>query len=388
MQSLGAWQVPPELDDLRRSVADFVAREVRPYEVGLDVDAIQLDDEHLTAARIKARAAGLWCLASPVEYGGAGLNFLAQALVAEESAQCKLGAYAPAGGAFGWDPPNLIFGGTPDQIERYAVPSIRDGKKAFVAISEQSGGSDPARSIQTRADRDGDKWVLNGTKTWISGALEANWGVVFARTGVAPGRNGISCFIVDRDAPGLSMRPIPVIRAWSPAEVHLENCRVPLSNLLGEEGEGFVLANRWLTTARITYAAGCVGVARAALTMAISYSKERQAFGGFLSDKQAIQWMLADSEVDLRAARLLVYEAAWKADMGQEFKTEASVAKVFATEAAGRVIDRCLQIFGGIGLSKELPLERWYRELRIKRIGEGPSEIHRMVIARALLRGE
>jgi len=384
----GAWELPAELEDLRRAVADFVAREVRPREEGLDFDAIGLADADRRALQAKARAAGLWCLASPREYGGAGLGALSQAVVAEEAAQCRLGAYVPAGGAFGSDPPVVIFKGTREQIERYAVPQIRgDGGKAFVAISEPSGGSDPARSIETRAVRDGDEYVLNGTKTWISGALQATWGIVYTRTGAPGERSGISCFVVERDTPGLAMRPIPVIRAWYPAELSFQDCRIPAANLIGREGDGFALADLWLTRARIPYAAGVIGVACAALRIAIDHAKHRRAFGGPLADKQAIQWMIADSEIELRAARLLVYQAAWKADLGRDFRTDASIAKVFATEAAGRVVDRCIQILGGMGVARELPLERWYRELRVKRIGEGPSEVHRMVVARSLLGG-
>ena len=382
----GAWELPEELELLRRSVAEFVAREVRPREDGLDFDAISLGDEDLRALQEKARSAGLWCLASPVEHGGGGLGALALAVVAEEAAQCRLGAYVPAGGAFGWDPPVVIFEGTRQQVERYAVPQIRgDGGKAFVAISEPSGGSDPARSIRTRAVRDGDGWVLDGTKTWISGALQATWGIVYARTGAPGDRRGISCFVVDANTPGLTMRPIPVIRAWYPAELSFQACRLPASSLIGREGDGFALADLWLTRQRIPYAAGTIGVARAALRLAIDHARERHAFGGPLADKQAVQWMIADSEIELRAARLLVYQAAWRADLGRDFKVDASIAKVYATEAAGRVVDRCIQVLGGMGVARELPLERWYRELRVKRIGEGPSEVHRMVVARSLL---
>jgi acyl-CoA dehydrogenase len=168
-------------------------------------------------------------------------------------------------------------------------------------------------------------------------------------------------------------------------ELFFEDVRVPAENLLGEEGKGFELAESWLVHGRVPYAAGTIGVAQAALQMAIDYSKERKTFGKALAQRQAIQWMLADSEIELRAARLLTYQAAWKADLGKDYKLEASIAKVFATETAGRVVDRAIQVLGGMGVAKELPLERWYREMRIKRIGEGPSEIHRLVIARNLL---
>ncbi|HEX6389969.1 MAG TPA: acyl-CoA dehydrogenase family protein [Solirubrobacteraceae bacterium] len=383
---LGAYELPDELRLLRQTVADFMARDVAAAEHGEDSDAYKLPREKLLPLRAKAQDAGLWCLASPEEHGGGGLGLLAQALVAEEAAQCRMGAYIPACGAFGFDPPNVIFeAGTPEQIERYAAPTIASGDKTFVAISEPAGGSDPARSIETTARRDGDRYLLNGTKFWISGGLEGKWGLVFARTGSERGRNAISCFIVERDFPGFTASEIKVIRPWSPAELVFQDCEVPAANLLGAEGEGFAVCQSWLTHERVPYAAGTIGVAQAALRLAIEYAKERRAFGSTLAQKQAIQWMLADSDIELRAARLMVWQAAWLADLGRPFKTEASAAKVFATETAFRVIDRCVQVLGGMGVAKEYPFERWFRELRIKRIGEGPSEVHRLVVARSLL---
>jgi acyl-CoA dehydrogenase len=163
---------------------------------------------------------------------------------------------------------------------------------------------------------------------------------------------------------------------------------VPEDNRLGNEGEGFKLAETWLVHARIPYAAAVIGVAQAALQLAIEWVRERETFGSKLADKQAIQWMIADSEIELRAARLLVYQAAWRGDLGQDIKVDASICKVYATEVAGKVVDRCIQMFGGLGVAREMPLERWHREMRIKRIGEGPSEVHRMVVARDLLGGQ
>jgi acyl-CoA dehydrogenase len=381
----GGWELSEELQGLKKVARDFVQREIRPVEETLEFDAYTLPPEVLEAARAKARQAGLWCVASPAEYGGSEMSLLAQVVVAEEASQCRMGAYVPAGGAFGWDPPNVIYRGTEEQIQKYAVPTIATGGKTFVAISEPGGGADPARSITTSARREGDTYVLNGTKTWISAADSSDWGVVFART--SPGRNGVSCFIVDAETPGLSMKPIPVIRSWYPCELSFEDCVVPAENLIGEEGKGFTLAQHWLVHGRVPYAAATLGIASAALAIAIDYARNREAFGSKLADKQAIQWMIADSEIEIRAARGLVYQAAWKADSGKDFKFEASAAKVYATETAGRVVDRCIQILGGMGVAKEVPLERWYREMRIKRIGEGPSEVHRMVVARQLLSG-
>ncbi len=221
---------------------------------------------------------------------------------------------------------------------------------------------------------------------WISGIDRAKWGIVFARMEGMQGRSGITSFIVETDRPGISIKKIPVMRSFQPFEVHFDDYRIPVENRLGEEGQGFALAEKWLVHGRIPYSATSIGLARAALDLAIAWAGQRKTFGSLLADKQAIQWMIANSEVELRAARLLTYQAAWRADLGHDAKVDSSICKLYATETSFRVLDRCVQIFGGLGVSHELPLERWFREARIRRIGEGPSEVHRMVIARDVLR--
>ncbi|MFI5014832.1 MAG: acyl-CoA dehydrogenase family protein [Hyphomicrobiales bacterium] len=383
--TIASWDLPEDMVMLQETARRFMRQEVKPLEDKLPHDATELPADVLKPLQAKARALGLWQVESPAEWGGAGLGLLGQSVVAEEASQCKMGAYIPACHAFGWDPPNAIFLGRKDQIEKYAVPTLDAGEKTFVAISEPSGGSDPGRAIQMRAEKKGDRYVLNGTKTWISGVGQSSWGLVFARTGPSKGRDGITAFIVEKKFKGFSYKPIPVIRSYSPYELTLVDCEVPEENRLGNENEGFKLAETWLVHARIPYAAAVIGLGKAALQLAIDWVRQRHLFGSALADKQAIQWMVADSEIELRAARLLVHQAAARADQGLDIKIDASVAKVYATEIAGRVVDRCIQMFGGLGVAKEMPLERWYRELRIKRIGEGPSEVHRMVIARDLL---
>lgn len=382
--SSGSWELPEDMRMLRDTIRRFMREEVKPLEDKLPHDAYTPEPEQLKDLQKKARDIGLWCLETPAEHGGAGLSLLGQCVAAEETAKCRMGAYIAGCGAFGFDPPNVIWKGTHDQ-QRFAREDVEAGTKAFVAISEPSGGSDPARSIQTRAERKGDRYVINGTKIWISGAGMAKWGVVFARVGDSKSREGITSFVVDKSRPGISLSKIPVIRSYAPYEVHFNDYEVPVEDRLGEEGKGFKFAEEWLVHARPPYAAATLGIAQAALELAIDWAKQRKAFGGYLAEKQAIQWMIADSEIELRAARLLVYQAAWNADLGRDIKVDASIAKVYGTETAGRVVDRCIQILGGMGVAQELPLERWYRELRIKRIGEGPSEVHRMVIARDLL---
>ena len=386
-KTLGAWEMPQELVMLQETARRFMKEKVLPEEDKVEHDAFTLPEEPLKRLQSQAREIGLWNVQTPSEFGGAGLNLLGQCLVAEESAKCRMGAYIAACGAFGFDPPNVIWKGNRQQIEKYGIPTADAGDKTFVAISEPSGGSDPARAIQTRAVRKGDKYILNGTKVWISGTSMSKWGIVFARVGDDKSRGGITSFIVQRDYPGFTISRIPVIRSYSPYELTFQDVEVPVENRLGEEGQGFQLAETWLVHARMPYAAATLGIAEEALRMAIEWAKEREVFKSRLADKQAIQWMIADSEIELRAAKLLVYQAAWKADLGYDVKMDASICKVYGTETAGRIVDRCIQIFGGLGVAAELPLERWYREMRIKRIGEGPSEVHRMVVARELLGG-
>ena len=382
------FRLPDELVLLRDQIRRFMREEVKPIEDKLPHDATGCSSEDRKKLRALAEEMGLTRLTVPEEYGGNPVSALARVVIAEESAKCRLGGYNPALGAFGGGPPNIIWGGTQGQIERYGIPCIEGKKHAFVAITEPTGGSDPRNNISTRATRSGDHWVLNGRKMWITGAGHADFGIIFARTkdGTENAPPEITAFIVEPDFPGINFNEIKVIRALSPYEIVLDNCEVPLENVLGNVGQGFGVAQNWLVDARIPYAAGCIGIAQEALDMACGWVKQRPTRGGMLADKQAIQWMIADSEVELRAARMLIYDAASKVDEGLPGKVDASICKLYGTETAGRVVDRAMQMFGGMGMAQEMPLERWYREMRVKRIGEGPSEVHRMVISRDKLR--
>src|ERR1700727_2050420 len=311
----GAWELPEELVMLRDTVRRFMAAQVHPVEEKLDHDTVGLPREQLVELQAKARELGLWSLQTPQEYGGAGLSVLGQVVVAEEAAKCRMGAFFPALGAFGGNPPNIMFKASPEQFEKYARPVI-DGvmSKAYTAITEASGGSDPARAIKLRATRDGDCYVLNGSKMWISHAPHADWGVVYARTG--EGRQGISAFILEKDTPGVTFSRIPVMASFAPYELHIDNVRIPADQLIGTEGQGFSLATEFLVHGRIVYGAGPIGIAQSALDMTCQWTRERDVFGGKLADKQGVQWMLVDSEVDLRAARLLMLQDALNAALG------------------------------------------------------------------------
>lgn len=383
-------QLSDEQRLLVTTVRRFVRDEIIPAEADMDPDGFELPDEEHARLVKMTQAMGLYNMGVPAEYGGGDLDVTTQALLNEEMSQHRAGLYATCYGVFGGLGLGQLYDASDEIKEKYLYPSLRGERHGFFGLSEPSGGSDPARAIQTKAVRDGDDWILNGSKLWISNADGADFGLVFARTDPKAGRAGITCFLIDADMPGFEVRRIVhVLRSTHyPTELTFENVRVPSRNVVGEVGGGFALANDRLTRNRIPYSAQCVGVAVAAQRMAIEYSKHRVTFGEPLASRQAIQWMLVDNETDIRTSRWLTLAAAQKADSGKPFRFETAMAKVCATEAAGRVIDRAIQVHGGLGVSKDLPLERWYREVRIRRIGEGPSEVQRIIMARDLLSGD
>jgi len=367
----------------------FVSQEIAPLEVDLDPDAGALkpaDQDRLVGM---VRDMGFYGIDIPAEFGGPGLDVTTRALMAIEMSQHRAGLYNPCYGTFGGAGLAQLYEATEEQKERYLYPTLRGELRGCFALTEPSGGSDPARAIQTRGFQDGDDWILNGAKLYISGADKADYALVFARTSDDPGRNGVTAFILDTNTPGFSVRRVVhTLRSTHYAtELQLEDVRVSSGNVLGEVNKGFAIANDRLSRQRIPYAAGCLGAAIKAQEMAIDWARSRETFGSVLAAKQAVQWMIVDNEIDIRQARWCILEAAQKADRGEEFRTEAAMAKLVASEGAGRVVDRSMQIHGGIGMTKDLPLERWYRELRIRRIGEGPSEVQRLIMARELLGG-
>ncbi|MBI08243.1 MAG: cyclohexanecarboxyl-CoA dehydrogenase [Rhodospirillaceae bacterium] len=378
------------LTDEQRMIVDmvrrFVREEVVPIEETLDPDADEVAPEQLEALSGKVKEMGLYGLDTPPEYGGPEIDLVTRCLIAIECSQHRAGLYAPCYYAFGGARQAQLFEATDAQKDKYLYPMLEGKKRVFFGLSEPSGGSDPGRAIQTRAVRDGDHWVLNGTKLWISGADRADYGLLFARTG-GPGRSGVTAFIVETAWEGFNVRRVvhTLRSAKYATEIQLEDLRVPHENILGEEGGGFAIANDRLSRQRVPYAAECIGVAIRAHEMATEYAKIRETFGAPLSHRQGIQWMLVENEIDLRQAKWMVLDAAAKADRGEPYRTESAIAKLVASEASGRVVDRSMQIHGGLGVAKDLPLERWYRELRIRRVGEGPSEVQKHVIARDIL---
>jgi acyl-CoA dehydrogenase len=367
-----------------QTVRRFVQEQILPLEAEIDPDATELPHEDLERLRSTVREMGFYGVDIPAEYGGPGLNLVTRSLMSEEMSQHRAGLYAPCYGVFGGGGLAQLFEANERQKERYLYPMLRGEKTGFFGLTEPSGGSDPARAIQTRAVRDGDDWVINGSKIFISGADTADFGLVFARTDPSRGRGGITAFLVETDTPGFVVRRIvhTLRSAHYATELQFEDMRVPHENVLGEVNGGFAIANDRLTRNRIPYSAGCIGVAVAAQRMSIEYAKHRETFGDLLANRQAIQWMIVDNAIDIESSRWLTLAAAAKADRGEPFRYETAMAKLVSTEGAGRVVDRAIQIHGGYGVTKDLPLERWYRELRIRRIGEGASEVQRIIMAR------
>lgn len=382
-------ELTPEQKQIVESVRRFVHEEVVPLEAGLDPDASELDPEDQERLVGIVKAMGFYGLDIPEEYGGPGIDLVTRTCMAIEMSQHRAGLYAPCYGTFGGAGLAQLYEANEDQKERYLYPTLRGEKRGFFALTEPSGGSDPARAIRTTAVQDGDDWILNGEKTFISGADRADYGITFARTDPEKGRDGLTCFIIDSDMAGFRVRRVVhTLRSSHYAtELEFDQVRVPSANVLGEVNRGFAIANDRLSRNRIPYAAGCIGVAVRAQEMAIEYVKHRETFGDVLASRQAIQWMIVDNEIDIRTARWLTLDAAARAERGEPFRTEAAMAKLVASEAGGRVVDRVMQIHGGYGMTKDLPLERWYREMRIRRVGEGPSEVQRLIMARDLIGG-
>ncbi|MCW2996060.1 MAG: acyl-CoA dehydrogenase [Conexibacter sp.] len=385
--TFSGFDLPDELQMLSDVIADFVRDEIVTAESALDPAVRDLPADVLAGLQAKAKELGFWCLDAPREFGGGGLSAFEMAVIWEQATKHRFSFPHPGAGVFGFSPPVVMYRGSPQQIEEYVRPTIDEGWLSFTAISEPSGGSDPARSIRTTARRSGDTYILNGRKMWATNADHGRYGVVYARTDSAAGRSGISAFVVDAGTPGMSTTSVPVLRNHWTTELTLEDCEIPAANLIGEEGQGFALVQEWLVRGRLAYAAQAVGVATESVRLAIEWAQQRETFGELLAARQGVQFPIADSLVEIEAARLLTWRAAWAHDQGRDARTEASVAKLYGTEMGFRVVDRAIQILGGMGVSKDMPLEHWFRDLRVARIVEGASEIHRYLIAREALGG-
>ncbi|MBI4189493.1 MAG: acyl-CoA dehydrogenase [Betaproteobacteria bacterium] len=389
------FELPEELKLIRDTVGRFVKEELMPLErtvierdanrgmTGTEPLIPPADNQRLLA---KARDLGLWGIDVPPEYGGLGLGALAKCVVVEELNRTIVPFILPP------ETPNLhllMACCTPAQRERYLLPYARGEVHSSLCLTEPAAGSD-VQSIEMKAVRKGDRWVLNGTKMFITRADEAGFFIVIAVNDKAKrAHGGLTAFLVDRDAPGLKLaRPIPMIGAHRPWEMVFEDVELTDDHVLGEVGGAFIPLQNRLGVRRLEIGTRCVGQASRALEMMIEQARLRVTFGQPLAERQAVQWWIADSAVDIHATRLMAYQAAWRADQGEtDLRFESSMIKIFATEMVGRVIDRAMQAYGGYGMTKDMPLEFLYRGVRMHRIYEGPTEIHRWQVAKHLLRG-
>ncbi len=361
----------------------FVARELMPHEEEVErTGAVPAD--LVAGIRQKALAAGMYAANMPADLGGGGLDSLTMALVDRE-----LGATSYALHSIVARPSNILLACTGDQVARWLLPTIRGERVDCLAMSEPDAGSD-VRGMRCTATRDGDEYVLRGTKHFISHADLADYVILFAATGADPdGRKLITAFLVDFDTPGVEVAPgyqAVSNRGYHNMILRFDGARVPAGNVLGEEHRGFAVANEWLAASRLQVAAICLGRARRAIGLATGWAAERHQFGRPIGRFQGVSFKLADMQTRYEAAELLTLRAAWKDDQRTMSDADAAMAKVFATEMCSFVTDEAIQVFGGMGLMAELPLERLWRDTRVDRIWDGTSEIQRHIISRALLR--
>jgi acyl-CoA dehydrogenase len=377
--------LPEELRILKSNLRRFVDSEMIPVERETCVGG-ELKPQWRERFRKGAQELGIWGLEIPTEYGGLGMGILARVVVWEELAR-TIALPSRGESITGPNVRAILYQLEGEMKEKYLLPVLRGEKRACFAQTEADAGSDPG-SMRTTAVRDGDFYVINGVKRFISHADTADFAQVMAATDRSKGsRGGISCFLVDMDAPGVRIATrYETMMGDRPCEIVFDNVRVPTKNRVGAEGEGFKLGQQWIGVGRVKHGARALGVAERCLEMATTYAKERVTFGKPLADRQAIQFMLVDSYVELNAARLMVYQAACKMEAGEDARVEGYVCKSYADEMAFRVADRCMQIHGGIALTTDLPIEKFWRQQRSYRITEGATEVMKMVIARHVLR--
>jgi alkylation response protein AidB-like acyl-CoA dehydrogenase len=373
---------------IRDTVARFVDRELIPLEPHYLKSKLPggghegLTDEQRQRLRTVSKDLGLWGLDAPEDLGGHDLPARTMAAVHEELGRTCVPFILPP------DSPNLRMlqaVGTAAQKQRYMQPYIEGRMLSAIAISEPGAGGDPA-AMKTRAVKDGDQWVLNGRKIWISNARAADFIIVMARVGNDARQGGITSFIVEKGTPGFIIeREIPMIGGGSTYEIVFEDCRIPEDSVLGEIGKGYAPMQLRLRTRRLEMGSTCIGIARRACDMLCEHAKQRETFGVKLAERQAIQWWIADISTRMHACRLMVLDAADKTDRGEEVKQEASMIKVFATEMAYEACDHAMQTLGALGMTLELPLSALWQKARVMRMYEGPSEVHRQAIARRVL---
>ena len=384
--------LPSEQSEERRMITDlvvkFVEQELMPLEPAILAreikgEACKLLPDEEAALLTKCKSLGLWALDAPEALGGANLDATTLVAINEALGRTVVPFVFPP------DSPNLhmlLAVANEQQREKYLLPYAEGKITGAIAISEPGAGGDPSGML-TRAELDGDHWVINGRKIWVSRASYADFAIVMARTGEGKRQDGVTAFLVDKGTPGYEiLREIPMLSGHRTYEIAFENCRVPVGNLLGSLGSGFGPMQLRLIVRRLQMGAWCIGMASRALEMMCSHAKQRVTFGEPLANRQAIQWWIADAATKIHACRLMVLDAARKQDEGQDVRFEASMIKVYATEMASEVIDHAMQTFGAMGVTKELPLHLMAQRVRVMRVYEGPTEVHLMSIAKKILK--
>lgn len=387
------FSIPKHVQDITHRVRQFVDDVVAPVEMELLQSNQELTNDRLQDLRAQARAEGLWAPTMPKEWGGMGLNIQEIVPVFEVAGRSLIGPLSIHCAAPDEGNMHLLHNWANDeQTERYLVPLAKGETFSAFSMTEPppGAGSDP-RMIMTQATKDGDEWVINGHKWFTSNGEVADFFIIMAVTDpdVHP-YAGCTLFLASRDSAGINIvRDVPTMGTkdfGGHVEIRYENLRLPESSILAGEGQGFMLAQSRLGPARLTHCMRWTGIAQRALEIATEYASKREAFGGALTTHQSIQWMLADSEMELEMGRLLIHKAAYLLAQGEQARVETSVAKVQVAEIVNRVLDRCVQICGGTGISRDLPISSWYEKARAFRIYDGASEVHRMVVARDVVK--
>jgi len=364
------FSISDEERGMRETVRTFVDRELIPLESeimrrGREGGQNSVTDDEMRELQAKAKKFDLWGLNTPEEYGGLALPAVTRSLVEID---------------------NILFYCNPEQAEIYLKPAIAGERRSCFAITEPGAGSDAA-NIRTSAKQDGDDWIINGEKIFITGGNSSDFIICIAVTDSDKGaKGGFTAFLVDREM-GYTTWPIYTMGASTPASIVLDNVRVPARNVLGEVGHGWDLAMSWIGKGRYLIPSRAVGGAERLLSLALQQANDRTTFGKPIGNNQALAWMIADSDVELEAARWLVLKAAWNVDQGNDPRHDSAIAKLYGTNMVNRVVDRVMQIHGGMGYTREMPIEQWYRDVRLWRIFEGTDEMQRLIISRDLLRG-
>jgi acyl-CoA dehydrogenase len=379
-----SFELPEEIRMLKDTVRKFVDRELIPIERTCR-DGHKLKREVHAHLRAKAKELGLEGYDVPVEYGGLGMGLVAKVTVWAELSR-SIALPSRAVDIFGPNVSPILYHLNEEQKKKYLLPTIRGELNWCLAQTEPDAGGDPG-GMRTTAVRQGDHYVINGMKRFITGAGDAHYTQLIAATDRSKGsRGGISAFIVDMKAPGVKLvRPQELVVDDRPWEITFDNVKVPVEDRIGEEGGGFAHAQLWLNVGRIRHGARGIGVIERCLELGASYAKQRVTFGKPLAERQAVQWALVDSFMELHQLRLMVYDAAWKYDEGRDIRTEAYMAKIFGDTQSFHAADRCMEIHGGMGLATDLPIEKFWRDQRSMMITEGPTAILKMALARHVL---